>query len=57
MKTQTLIAVVRIARRETAVDFQLSTGRLLITEGPQVIEQWHPSDAWLAMASLNRGDG
>lgn len=57
MKTQAVRAVVRVNSREISADFQLATGRLLVTEGAEVIEKLGPPDSWVALASLNRGDG
>jgi hypothetical protein len=57
MKTQSVIAVVRFAAREVSAEFQPATGRLLVMEGSEVIDALHPPDSWMALASLNHGDG
>ncbi|WP_160147523.1 hypothetical protein [Caballeronia pedi] len=57
MKAQSVIAVVRFATREVLAEFHLSTGRLVVMEGSEVIDALHPPDSWMALASLNHGDG
>jgi hypothetical protein len=57
MKPQSVIAVVRSATREVSAEFQLSTGRLVVMEGSELIDALHPPDSWMALASLNHGDG
>lgn len=57
MKSQSVIAVVRFATREVSAEFQLSTGRLVVMEGSELIDALHPPDSWMALASLNHGDG
>ncbi|WP_371884496.1 hypothetical protein [Caballeronia sp. S22] len=55
MKTQTVLAVVRVETREIAADFEVATGRLLIFEGSTVFEDIGPPDSWMAFASLSGG--
>ncbi|WP_288830316.1 hypothetical protein [uncultured Paraburkholderia sp.] len=53
MKTQTVLAVVRLGAREIVADFQIATGRLLVFDGATIYEDIGPPDSWLAFASLS----
>lgn len=53
MKSQTVLAVAKVDGREFAAEFRLATGRLLVTEASAILEDIHPPDSWMMLASLN----
>ncbi|KAK45359.1 hypothetical protein BG58_18490 [Caballeronia jiangsuensis] len=57
MKFRTVYASIVVGDKKFSAAFGLSTGDLVVSEGAKVIEAIKPPDSWLALASLNRGDG
>ena len=57
MKLQSVSAVVRVGDREVSAEFRLSTGRLLVSEGAEPIEDLRPPDSWMALAFVNLNGG
>lgn len=55
VKTETVLAVMRLNAREIAADFEIATGRLLVFEDSTVYEDIGPPDSWTAFASLSGG--
>lgn len=56
MKFDTVFAVVRVGEHDISADFRTSSGRLIVADASQIIEELRPPDSWLALASLNRND-
>jgi hypothetical protein len=57
MKSRTVSAFTNVGPRRISADFKLLTGVLIVSEGTRIIEAIRPPDSWLALASLNCGDG
>jgi hypothetical protein len=55
VKTQTVLAVVRMNVREIAADLETATGRLRVFEDSNVYEDSGPPDSWMTFASLSGG--
>ncbi|SAL86019.1 hypothetical protein AWB74_07533 [Caballeronia arvi] len=56
MKLDIVLAVIRVGEREISADFRTSSGRLIVAEAAEIIEELRPPDSWVALASLKRND-
>ncbi len=57
MKSRSVLAEVLVDGRQISAHFQPSTGRLVITEGPAIVEAIRPPDSWIALAAVNTSSG
>lgn len=53
MRSKPLFAAVRHSDREVFAEFYGRTGRLVVSEGRAVIEEFSAPDSWLALAAVN----
>ncbi|MGF7137246.1 hypothetical protein P3T40_008759 [Paraburkholderia sp. EB58] len=57
MKPRNVLVHVEVDSRQISAHFRPSTGRLVIVDGPAVIEAFKPPDSWMALASVNTANG
>lgn len=57
MKSRNVLAAILVDRRQISAHFQPSTGRLVITDGPAVVEAIRAPDSWIALAAVSTTSG
>jgi len=53
MKSQNVLAEVRVDYRQISAHFRPSTGRLVISDGGSILEAIRAPDSWMALATVN----
>ncbi|CAG9269586.1 conserved hypothetical protein [Paraburkholderia caribensis] len=53
MKSQNVLAAVRVDSRQISAHFRPSTGRLVISDGASILEAIRAPDSWMALATVN----
>lgn len=57
MKGRNVLAKVLVDHRQISAHFHTWTGRLIISEGPTVVESIRAPDSWIALAAVNTASG